>query len=98
MLFGAMLYLIGLGLGDIKDITVKGLEIVKQCDKVMSHPKTNSFDTIPTNIAGVPGALHEYPDRGPGGITKILWQRNYLSRQRAGGARSRTARSHVNLF
>ena len=29
-----MLYLIGLGLGDIKDITVKGLEIVKQCDKV----------------------------------------------------------------
>ena len=33
--FVAMLYLIGLGLGDIKDITVKGLEIVKQCDKVM---------------------------------------------------------------
>jgi len=29
-----MLYLIGLGLGDIKDITVKGLEIVKRCDKV----------------------------------------------------------------
>jgi len=29
-----MLYLIGLGLGDIKDITVKGLEIVKKCDKV----------------------------------------------------------------
>lgn len=29
-----MLYLIGLGLGDAKDITVKGLEIVKQVDKV----------------------------------------------------------------
>ena len=29
-----MLFLIGLGLGDIKDITVKGLEIVKKCDKV----------------------------------------------------------------
>ena len=29
-----MLYLVGLGLGDIKDITVKGLEIVKKCDKV----------------------------------------------------------------
>ena len=29
-----MLYIIGLGLGDIKDITVKGLEIVKKCDKV----------------------------------------------------------------
>ena len=29
-----MFYLIGLGLGDPKDITVKGLEIVKQCTKV----------------------------------------------------------------
>ena len=30
-----MLYLIGLGLGDEKDITVKGLEIIKQkCEKV----------------------------------------------------------------
>jgi diphthine synthase len=29
-----MLYFIGLGLGDAKDITVKGLEIVKKCTKV----------------------------------------------------------------
>lgn len=29
-----MFYLIGLGLGDPKDITVKGLEIVKQCARV----------------------------------------------------------------
>ncbi|XP_023343685.1 diphthine methyl ester synthase [Eurytemora carolleeae] len=29
-----MLYFIGLGLGDAKDITVRGLEIVKQCDRV----------------------------------------------------------------
>lgn len=29
-----MFYLIGLGLGDPKDITVKGLEIVKQCSRV----------------------------------------------------------------
>lgn len=29
-----MFYLIGLGLGDPKDITVKGLEIVKQCTRV----------------------------------------------------------------
>ena len=27
-----MLYLVGLGLGDAKDITVKGLEIVKNAD------------------------------------------------------------------
>ena len=29
-----MLYLVGLGLGDAKDITVKGLEIVKTCSRV----------------------------------------------------------------
>lgn len=29
-----MLYVIGLGLGDVKDITVKGLEIVKSCEKI----------------------------------------------------------------
>ena len=29
-----MLYFVGLGLGDAKDITVKGLEIVKRCQKV----------------------------------------------------------------
>jgi len=27
-------YIIGLGLGDEKDISVKGLEIVKKCDEV----------------------------------------------------------------
>jgi len=29
-----MLYFIGLGLGDAKDITVKGLETIKKCSKV----------------------------------------------------------------
>lgn len=29
-----MFYLIGLGLGDCKDVTVKGLEIVKKCERV----------------------------------------------------------------
>lgn len=29
-----MFYVIGLGLGDAEDITVKGLNIIKRCDKV----------------------------------------------------------------
>ena len=29
-----MLYLVGLGLGDEKDITVKGLEVVQKCERV----------------------------------------------------------------
>ena len=36
-----MLYLIGLGLGDAKDITVKGLEIVKQADRVYLEAYTS---------------------------------------------------------
>jgi diphthine synthase len=36
-----MLYLIGLGLGDVKDITVKGLEIVKNADLVYLEAYTS---------------------------------------------------------
>lgn len=36
-----MLYLIGLGLGDAKDITVKGLEIVKKADQVFLEAYTS---------------------------------------------------------
>ncbi|XP_045776411.1 diphthine methyl ester synthase [Maniola jurtina] len=36
-----MFYLVGLGLGDAKDITVQGLEIVKKCDKVLLEGYTS---------------------------------------------------------
>lgn len=36
-----MLYLVGLGLGDPKDITVRGLEIVKAADKVYLEAYTS---------------------------------------------------------
>lgn len=36
-----MFYLIGLGLGDCKDITVKGLEIVKTCERVYLEAYTS---------------------------------------------------------
>ncbi len=36
-----MLYLVGLGLGDARDITVRGLEIVKRCDKVFLEAYTS---------------------------------------------------------
>ncbi|CAG9789318.1 unnamed protein product [Diatraea saccharalis] len=36
-----MFYLIGLGLGDAKDITVKGLEIIRKCDKVLLEGYTS---------------------------------------------------------
>ncbi len=37
----AMLYLVGLGLGDVKDITVKGLEVVKRADRVYLEAYTS---------------------------------------------------------
>lgn len=36
-----MFYIIGLGLGDAKDITVKGLEIIKKCDRVYLESYTS---------------------------------------------------------
>ncbi|KAJ8395470.1 hypothetical protein AAFF_G00032040 [Aldrovandia affinis] len=36
-----MLYFIGLGLGDTKDITVKGLEVIKQCSRVYLEAYTS---------------------------------------------------------
>lgn len=36
-----MLYLIGLGLGDAEDITVKGLEIVKKCKRIYLEAYTS---------------------------------------------------------
>lgn len=36
-----MLYLVGLGLGDAKDITVRGLEIVKKADYVFLEAYTS---------------------------------------------------------
>lgn len=36
-----MLYIIGLGLGDEKDITIKGLEAIQKCDKVYMEAYTS---------------------------------------------------------
>lgn len=36
-----MFYVIGLGLGDAKDVTVKGLEIIRKCDRVYLESYTS---------------------------------------------------------
>ncbi|KAJ3233595.1 diphthine synthase [Chytriomyces hyalinus] len=43
-----MLYIVGLGLGDEKDITVKGLEAVKSCERIYLEHYT-SILTVPTD-------------------------------------------------
>ena len=52
-----MLYLIGLGLGDVTDITVKGLETVKKCDKVFLEAYTSLL--LNSEI----GTLEKYYDK-----------------------------------
>ena len=39
--FKSMFYVIGLGLGDPKDVTVKGLEIIKKCERVYLESYTS---------------------------------------------------------
>lgn len=36
-----MFFLVGLGLGDAKDVTVKGLEIIKKCTRVYLEAYTS---------------------------------------------------------
>ena len=52
-----MLYFVGLGLGDVKDITVKGLEIVRKCDRVYLEAYTSVL------TYGGKGALEEFYGR-----------------------------------
>jgi diphthine synthase len=42
-----VLYLIGLGLGDEKDITVKGLEAVRRCSHVFLEHYTAILGSVP---------------------------------------------------
>lgn len=45
-----MLYLIGLGLGGVKDVTVKGLEIIRKCDHVYLETYKSIFSTETKNL------------------------------------------------
>lgn len=44
-------YLIGLGLGDVDDITVKGLKIIKRCKRVYLEAYTSMLSHGPTKEA-----------------------------------------------
>lgn len=58
-----MLYLIGLGLGDAKDITVKGLEIVKSVDKVYLENYTSILGCTKSELEKFYGRTLELVDR-----------------------------------
>lgn len=47
-----MLYFIGLGLGDERDITVKGLEAVKRCSRVFLDAYTSILGVEKNSLVG----------------------------------------------
>lgn len=47
-----MLHVIGLGLGDSTDVTVKGLEIIRMCDRVYLESYTSILSTSLKDLVG----------------------------------------------
>jgi hypothetical protein len=48
-----MLYMIGLGLGDERDITLRGLEAVKSCSKARKRPRQRARRAAPRRCAAL---------------------------------------------
>ena len=72
-----MLYLVGLGLGDAKDITVRGLEIVKKADKVYLEAYTSILtvgkEALVSNLLRLFLVIDEYSFH----VGNFLWKRSY---------------------
>jgi diphthine synthase len=58
-----MLYLIGLGLADEKDITLKGLEVVKKCDKLYLESYTSKLACSVSDLEKLYGKKVALADR-----------------------------------
>ena len=58
-----MLYLIGIGLSDEKDITLKGLETVKQCDKIYLESYTSKLACSKEDLEALYGKKVELANR-----------------------------------
>lgn len=55
-----MLYFIGLGLGDAKDISVKGLEAIKKCKRVYLEAYTSLLTVGKESLVSGFSYLHAY--------------------------------------
>lgn len=53
-----MLYLVGLGLADETDITIKGLEVVKKAEKVFLEAYTSILLVDKEKLVSLPGFLY----------------------------------------
>lgn len=93
-----MLYVIGLGLGDEKDITVKGLEAVRSCERIfLEHYTSILCAPLEQLVRPLPAHTHGVPRRAAsslpfGSLGGLLRQENHPGRSRNG--RKRLRRDH----
>lgn len=74
-----VLYLIGLGLGDEKDITLKGLEVLKIADFIYLEHYTSVILSVESSITGNKDALEAfYSDKLGRKITIELADREFI--------------------
>lgn len=80
-----MLYLIGLGLSDETDITVKGLETVKKCSRVYLEAYTSILLVNKSVLVYSPTSPRKVKALTDIDIGELLWTRSYNRRSRDGG-------------
>jgi len=81
-----MLYLVGLGLSDEKDVTVRGLEAIKGSERVYLEAYTSILGVGKERLVSYSPSLfiRESSLMNPQ-VGSILWQRYHCSRSRYGG-------------
>lgn len=86
-----MLYLVGLGLADEKDITVKGLEIVKKAERVYLEAYTSVLLVKKEQLVSVTLAIEQCRLLKADWLIvgSFLWTSCYRSRQRTSRNRQR---------
>ena len=75
-----MLYLVGLGLADEKDITVKGLEVVKKAERVYLEAYTAILLVEKDALVSAPIFIRREKGLIATAVGSLLWPRSHHSR------------------
>lgn len=85
----SMLYLVGLGLGDAKDITVKGLEAVRRCRRVYLEAYTSILTVGKEALVGLGAGVAQSPRASPAKPAESAGAcKPVMPAEQTGGARS----------
>jgi diphthamide biosynthesis methyltransferase len=76
-----MLFIVGLGLADEKDVSVKGLEIIKRAERVYLEAYTAILLVDQQQLVRSAHESEKDDTDQPGRLGKVLWPVRHLSRQ-----------------